>query len=103
MSRKESELLCIARLGYAVSHAADRMQHVNTELFAQAADENLDRVRITVEILIVEMFHNLAARHDTPGLVHEITTRFPPCAIDTLCGMPCATRDSGYSAPFIFC
>ena len=42
--RKESELVRIIRLGYAVSHAADRMQHINAELFPQAADEHLDGV-----------------------------------------------------------
>ena len=71
ISRKESELLCIIRLGYAVSHAADGMQHVNAEFFLFSPDEHLDSVSIAVEVLVIEVFNQFGARNNLAAVVHE--------------------------------
>ena len=69
---KASELRRIIRLGHAIAHAADGLQHIDAELLAQAADEDLDGVRVAVEILVVEMLDQLGARNDLALVVHEI-------------------------------
>ena len=48
------------------------MQHLDTELLSEAPDEDFDRIRIAIEILIVEMFDELGARHDLALVMHEI-------------------------------
>src|SRR5262245_39881619 len=69
--RRASEL---ARIGQReqVAEAPHRLYHVDPELFANPSDEDLDRVRVAVEILIVEMLDELSARHDTAGVMHQI-------------------------------
>ena len=45
---------------------------IDTELLADAADEDLDGVGVAVEILVVEMLDQLGARHHAAGMVHQI-------------------------------
>src|SRR5215467_12361610 len=52
------------RGGQEITKSANCLNHVDAEFFAQASDKDLDRIRITVEILFVKMFDNLASRHD---------------------------------------
>src|SRR5690606_5459766 len=47
----------------AVSQAAHRVDHVGAELLAQPAYEYFDRVRIAVEVLIVDVLRQLGARN----------------------------------------
>ena len=47
-----------------VAEAAHGLDDVDAELLAQAADEDLDGVRVAVEILVVEVLGQLAARDD---------------------------------------
>ncbi len=60
------------RFTHAVAHAADGFDHVHAHLLAQATDEDLDRVGIAIEILIVEMLDEFGARDDFAHMVHEI-------------------------------
>ena len=55
-----------------IAEAARGLDDVDAELLAQSPDEHFDRVRVAVEILLVQMFDDLAARDDAPGVVHEI-------------------------------
>src|SRR5271166_5189473 len=57
---------------YHIAEAARGLDDVDTELLAQPADEYLDRVRIAVEILLVEVLDNLAARDDPSRVMHQI-------------------------------
>src|ERR1700720_4478949 len=70
-SRRASEL---ARIGRAeqIAETADGLNHVDAELLADAADEDLDRVGVTVKILVVEMLDQLGARDHAAGVVHQI-------------------------------
>ena len=47
-----------------VALAADRLDQIDADLLAKAPDEHFDRVGITIEILIVEMFDQLGAGDD---------------------------------------
>src|SRR5262249_27005942 len=69
--RSASEL---ARIGHCeqIAQAAHRLDHVDTELLANAADEDFDRVRVAVEILVVEMLDQLGARYHAAGVMHQI-------------------------------
>ena len=49
-----------------IAEPARGLDYVDAEFLAQAADENLDRVRIAIEILIVEMIDDLAAGTTRP-------------------------------------
>src|SRR5690606_32072400 len=62
----------ILRLAHAIAHAAHRLDQVDAHLLAQTADEHLDRIGITVEILIVEVLYQFRARHHMIHMVHEI-------------------------------
>src|SRR3972149_11239096 len=55
-----------------VAEAANGLNHVDAELLAQPADEDLDRVGGAVEILVVEMLDELGARHHAAGVVHQV-------------------------------
>ena len=55
-----------------VAQAAHGLHHIDAELLAQASDEDFDRVRIAIEILVVKMLDDLAARDDPPAMVHQI-------------------------------
>src|SRR5688572_5486672 len=71
-SRKASELSVIAFLGQPVAETAHRLDHVGRDLLAEAADEDLDRVGVAVEVLVVEMLDQLRARDHATVVVHEI-------------------------------
>src|SRR5262245_40867976 len=71
-SRNASEL---ARIGQCeqVAQAPHRLDHVDTQLLADAADENFDRVGVAVKILIIKMLDQLRARHHTTGVMHQVS------------------------------
>src|SRR4051812_13322021 len=55
-----------ARVGRSqqIAEPADGLDDVNAELFTNASDEDFDRIRIAVEILVVQMFDQLCPRDD---------------------------------------
>src|ERR1700722_18724908 len=69
--RNASELARIGR-GEQIAETAHRLNHVDAELFADAPDKHLDGVGVAVEILVVKMLDQFGARHDPPGMVHQI-------------------------------
>src|ERR1700682_2400491 len=69
--RSASELARIGR-GEEIAQTADGLNHVDAELLADAADENLDGVGVAVEILVVEMLDQLRAPEHAAGMVHQI-------------------------------
>src|ERR1700676_2774525 len=69
--RSASELARIGRREQ-IAEAADGLDDVDPELLADTADEDLDRVGVAVEILVVEMLDQLGARHHAAGMVHQI-------------------------------
>src|SRR5882757_6680808 len=71
-SRSASELRRIARRREEIAQPPHRLDDVDAELLADAADEDLDGVGIAVEVLVVEMLDQLAARHHPAGMMHEI-------------------------------
>lgn len=60
----------LSRSGQAVAQAADGLDPVGADLLAQPADEHLDGVGVTVEVLVVEMLDQLGAA-DHPALMHH--------------------------------
>src|SRR5262245_56383274 len=64
----------LARIGRGqqIAEAAHGLDHVDAELLADAADEYLDGVAVAVEVLVVEMLHQFGARHDAPGVMHQV-------------------------------
>src|SRR5688572_23523244 len=60
------------RIVEAVAKSADGVDEVGTELLANARDEHLDGVRVTIEILIVDMLDQLGARYHLALVVHQI-------------------------------
>src|ERR1700722_1040417 len=70
--RSASELARIARRGEQIAEPAHGLDHVDAELLADAADEDLDGVRVAVEILVIEMLDQLGARDDAAGVVHQV-------------------------------
>src|SRR3954454_6929887 len=71
-SRNASELVVIALLRQPVAQAADGLDHVGWDLLAQPADEYLDGVGIAVEVLLVEVLHQLGARHHALVVMHQV-------------------------------
>src|SRR5262245_16610870 len=69
-SRSASELGFID--GEAVAEPANGLDHVGGNFLAQAADEHLDGVGVAVEVLLVEVLDQLAARDHTLVVVHEV-------------------------------
>src|SRR5260370_5123470 len=69
--RSASEL---ARIGRAeeIAETAHGLYHVDAELLADSADEDLDGVGVAVKILVVEMLDQLGARDHAAGVVHEV-------------------------------
>jgi hypothetical protein len=59
----------------AVAETADGGDHVGTELLSDPGDEHLDRVRIPVEILIVDMFDQLGPAHHLAFVVHQVAQK----------------------------
>src|ERR1051326_5762544 len=70
--RSASELARIARRGQQIAEPAYRLDHVDAELLADAPDEDLDGVRVAVEILVVEVLDQPRARHHAAGVVHQV-------------------------------
>src|SRR5690606_4742497 len=56
----------------AVAKSTDGSDHVGTQLLADASDENLDRVRIAVEVLVVDVLDQLGAADHLALVVHEV-------------------------------
>src|SRR5688572_13788207 len=71
-SLRASELSRIAGRREQISEPAHRLDDVDAELFSDAADEYLYRVGVAIEILIVQMLDQLAARNYAAGMVHEV-------------------------------
>src|SRR5262245_32322909 len=70
--RKASELSVIAFAGEPIAKTPHGGDHVRRDLLAQTADEDLDRVAVAIEVLVIEMLNELRARHDTAVMVHEV-------------------------------
>src|SRR6478752_4297040 len=74
MGRNQTRI-SLARVGWGlhpVSEATDGFDEVDAELLAKPAHENLDRVGIAVEILIIHMLHQLRAGDDLTHVMHQI-------------------------------
>ena len=69
--RTASELARIGRR-QQITEPSHRLNDIHAELLADAPDEDLNRIRIAIKILIVEMFDQFGARHDPTGVMHEI-------------------------------
>src|SRR5258708_19096680 len=54
-----------------IAKPAYRLNEACVEFLAQAADKDLDRVGVAVEILVVEMFHQFGARHHLAAMMGE--------------------------------
>src|SRR5262245_14808378 len=70
--RKASELVRIARRAQQIAEAAHRLDAVDAELLADAADEHFDGVGIAIEVLVVEMLDQFRTRHHPAGVVHQV-------------------------------
>src|SRR5215475_16014114 len=70
--RSARELSFISGRRQTVAETTDRRDVVGAELLAQAADEHLDRVRLAIEVLVVDVLDQLRARDDLALVVHEI-------------------------------
>src|SRR5262245_6841066 len=70
--RNASELSLIGSAVHAVAETSDRLDDLGGDLFAQAANEDLDRVAIAIEVLLIEMLDQLRARDNTAAVMHEI-------------------------------
>src|SRR5277367_6750642 len=55
-----------------IAKAPHRLDDIDVELLADAADENFNGVGVAVEVLVVKMFDQFGTRHHAPGMVHEI-------------------------------
>src|SRR3546814_4940248 len=64
------------RIFELVAEPADRRDDVGAQLFADARDEHLDRVRIAVEILIVDMLDQIGTRYDLALVMEKIGQQF---------------------------
>src|SRR5262249_37667832 len=71
-SRRASELRRIARRSEQIAKPAHGLDDIDAELFAHAADEDLDGVGVAIEILVVEMLDQFTARNHAAGMVHEV-------------------------------
>src|SRR5262249_8761814 len=73
--------------GKAVAEPPDGLYHVGRDLLAQATDEHLDGVGVSVEVLLVEVLDQLRARHYPLVVVHEISEQ-PVLVRGELDGLP---------------
>src|SRR3954462_12814639 len=71
-SLSASELRRIARRGKNVAEAPHGLDYVDVKLSANATDKDLDGVGIAVEVLIIEILDQFAARNHATGMMHEI-------------------------------
>src|SRR5690606_1029953 len=56
----------------AVTEATDGGDHVSTQLLADAGDEDLDGVRIAVEVLVVDVLDQFGAADHLALVVHQV-------------------------------
>src|SRR5690348_15938211 len=73
--RKASELnliVLVRRIVETVTQTTHSLDEIGVEFLAQAADENLDRVGVAIEVLIVEMFDQFGSRHHFALVMGEI-------------------------------
>src|SRR5215813_8271434 len=70
--RSARELSFISGRRQTITEATDGGDVVGAELLAQAADEHLDRVRLAIEILVVDVLDQLRAGDDLALVVHEV-------------------------------
>src|SRR5215469_8475596 len=77
MSRAERELSLSRIFGVgifqAIAKATHRLNQIGVQLSAQPSDEDLDCIRVAVEILIVKMLDQLGARHHPTPVMGEIS------------------------------
>src|SRR5262245_27173050 len=71
-SRRASELRRIARWSEQIAKPAHGLNDIDAELFADAADEHLDSIGVAIEVLVVEMLDQFAARDHAAGMMHEV-------------------------------
>src|SRR5215831_2161548 len=71
-SRRASELRRIARWSEQIAKPAHGLDDIDAELFANAADEHLDGIGVAIEVLVVEMLDQFAARDHAAGMMHEV-------------------------------
>src|SRR5262245_51316150 len=71
--RSASELRRIARRAQQVTKPANGLDDVDAELPANATDKHLDGVGVAIEVLIVKVLDQLAARDHSSAVVHEIS------------------------------
>src|SRR4051812_16837147 len=62
----------LRRLLEAVAKAADGGDDVSAEFLADSGHEHFDRVRIPVEVLVVDMLNELGSAHHLALVVHEV-------------------------------
>src|SRR5688500_4847714 len=65
-----------SRLLERITQPADGRDHIRSELLPDARDENLDRVGIAVEILVVNMLDQLGTGNDLALVMHQIGEQF---------------------------
>src|SRR5579871_1000048 len=70
--RTASELGRIAGFDDAITEAAYGLDQVGRDFLTQPADENLDRIRVAVEVLIIEVLDQLGARDHAVAVMHEV-------------------------------
>src|SRR5215216_2261572 len=71
-SRSASELARIVGRREEIAEAAHGLDNIDAELLAHAADKYFDGVGVAVEVLVVKMLDEFAARDHAPGMMHEI-------------------------------
>src|SRR5690606_27282042 len=94
-SRKASELSLIGLLGEPVTETADGLDQISRDFFTQPADEDLDRVAVAIEVLVIEMLDKLGARHHPLVVVHEV--REQPVLVRRQLDRLTIARDAGRS------
>src|SRR6516162_1295242 len=55
-----------------IAEPAHGLDDIDAELFADAADEHLDGIGVAIEVLVVEMLDQFAARDHAAGMMHEV-------------------------------
>src|SRR5262245_64542967 len=70
-SRKARELVRIA-FRKPVAQAANGLDHVGWDFFAQSPDEHLDGVGVPIKILLVQMLDQLGPRDDAIVVMHQV-------------------------------
>ena len=71
-SLKARDLSPIFGVREAVAQPPDCRDEIDGKFLAQASDEHLDRVRVAVEILFVEMLDEFGARDHALAMQHEV-------------------------------